>query len=152
MVKTVTVHNLIVRGCRDDDLDFVHNLSLSNMKEYVDRFWGGWKEELFWADINKGNITIIEQDEKRVGFFDVVVEGDVMRIRNIQVAENSQGKGIGKYMMMLISEEAENLHIAKIILRVFVDNPAVGFYERLGFCKAGKDESSLMMEKSINIK
>lgn len=148
----VTAHNLISRGCRNDDLDFVHDLSLSNMKEYVDRFWGGWKEEIFWADINKDNITIIEQDRKRVGFFDVVVEGDAMRIRNIQVAKDSQGRGIGKYIMNLILEETKNLKIAKILLRVFADNPAVGFYERFGFCKVGKDESSLMMEKTINIK
>ena len=41
------------------------------------------------------------------------------------------------------------MHIAKISLRVFVDNPAVGFYERLGFCKVGEDECSLLMEKKI---
>ena len=89
----VAVHNLTTRGCRDDDLDFVHDLSILNMKEYVDRFWGGWKEELFWADIDKDNITIIEREGKRIGFFDMAVENDMMRIRNIQVAKDSQGAG-----------------------------------------------------------
>ena len=138
---------LIARKCVDTDLDFVRDLSFSSMKEYVDRYWGGWKEELFWKDINKDSITIIENGEKSVGFFDVVVEGDAMRLRNIQVERNVQGQGIGKYMMNKVFEVAQGLKVVKIILRVFVDNPAVSSYKRLGFCTIEKDGDSLIMEK-----
>lgn len=139
--------NLSVRKCAEEDLVFVHNLSFANMKGYVDRHWGGWKDDLFWADIDEKNITIIEQSGKPVGFFDVVIEGDVMRLRNIQMTPHSQGKGIGKYMMAMVLQRAKNLKMTKIMLRVFVDNPAVGFYKRLGFNVAQEDGSSLVMER-----
>ncbi|MDD3007221.1 MAG: GNAT family N-acetyltransferase [Candidatus Pacebacteria bacterium] len=138
--------DLSLRKCAEEDLDFVHDLSIFSMKEFVDRHWGGWSEELFWADIDKINITILEQSGKRVGFFDTVNEGDMMRLRNIQVEQSLQGQGAGKYMMEKIIDEAQKLKMAKIILRVFVDNPAVGFYERLGFGVVEKEGGSLVME------
>lgn len=143
--------NLSVRKCAEEDLVFVHNLSFANMQEYVDRHWGGWKDDLFWADIDEKNITIIEQSGKPVGFFDVIVEGegDVMRLRNIQMTPHSQGKGIGKYMMAMVLQRAKNLKMTRITLRVFVDNPAVGFYEHLGFAVMVKGGNSLMMEKIV---
>jgi len=144
-----SARKLIARKCTDTDLVFVHDLSFSNMKEYVDRYWGGWKEELFWKDVYKDNITIIEQGGKPVGFFDVVAEGDAMRLRNIQVAQGLQGQGIGKYMMNKVFEVAQGLKVVKIILRVFVDNPAVSFYKRLGFCTIEKDGDSLIMGKVL---
>lgn len=141
--------NLSVRKCTEKDLAFVHDLSLANMQEYVDRHWGGWKDDLFWSDIDEKNIRIIEQSGKPVGFFDVVIEGEAMRIRNIQIKADLHKQGIGKYMMAIILRRAKNLKMTKITLRVFVDNPAVGFYERLGFNVAQEDGSSLVMERSV---
>jgi N-acetylglutamate synthase-like GNAT family acetyltransferase len=143
------LEDLAARKCAEKDLAFVHDLSFANMKEYVDRHWGGWQDDLFWEDIKEENITIIKRLGEPVGFFDVTIEGYVMRLRNIQVKQDLQGQGVGRYMMASVFRRAKNQKMMKIVLRVFADNPAIGFYERLGFAVVEQDGSSLMMEKTV---
>jgi ribosomal protein S18 acetylase RimI-like enzyme len=139
--------DLIPRACEEGDIQFVHDLSFANMRWFVEKHWGGWKDELFFA--NKENVIIFEMEAKRVGFFEVAAEGTVMRLRNIQVMQDMQGRGIGKHMMEIALRMTEKRGLSKMILRVFIDNPAVGFYEHLGFCETERDENSIVMEKEL---
>lgn len=141
--------DLIPRACREDDIIFVHDLSLANMRRFVEKHWGGWKDELFFADIRKENITIFESAGERVGFFDAAAEGAAMRLRNIQVVRDMQGRGMGRRMIEAALRMAAERGFSKMILRVFTDNPAVGFYAHLGFCETERNDDSIMMEKDI---
>jgi GNAT superfamily N-acetyltransferase len=97
---------ITARRCTIEDFPFVHDLSRENMKEFVDRHWGGWNELLFWTDIKPLNITILERGGERVGFFDIHREEEVLRLRNIQLRRDFHGRGVGRWMLERVEEEA----------------------------------------------
>jgi GNAT superfamily N-acetyltransferase len=110
---------------------------------------GGWNELLFWTDIKPLNITILEQGGERVGFFDIHREEEVLRLRNIQLRRDFHGRGVGRWMLERVEEEALRTGARRIALSVFLDNPAVGFYEKLGFTEVSRKGSVLAMEKPV---
>lgn len=148
--KVDLANRLIDRSCGSDDYEFVHDISMQNMKEYVEKYWGEWNSELFKAKINKNNITLIEYNGQNVAFFDIETIGDELYLHNMQVAKEFQNQGIGAHILFLIGNKANGMNVKKIKLKVFVDNPAVTFYEKNGFIIVEQTGNYLCMEKVIN--
>lgn len=61
-----------------------------------------------------------------------------IKIHKIYVMPNAQGKGVGKEMINSIITVARQNKIETLLLDVYRHNPAIQFYEKLGFKKAGE--------------
>jgi N-acetylglutamate synthase-like GNAT family acetyltransferase len=80
------------------------------------------------------------------------VDKDCMRLRQMAVQNNLQGKGIGASMMNFAENIARDLGCKKLIMHA--RKTAIGFYEKLGYKVSGKEfiEISLphfIMEKKL---
>jgi GNAT superfamily N-acetyltransferase len=56
----------------------------------------------------------------------------------LQVAPVWQRQGVGRRLLSRIADELGREKAAHLLVRVLVDNPNVGFYERLGAIRIGK--------------
>jgi GNAT superfamily N-acetyltransferase len=80
----------------------------------------------------------------------VVVAPDCVKVNQLFILPEHQGKGIGRKCMLLIMEEARQLHLP-IRLRVLKVNPrALAFYQRLGFVRTGETDAHVLMEWAPN--
>ena len=80
------------------------------------------------------------------------VDKDCVRLRQMAVQNNLQGKGIGAAMMNFAENVARDLGYRKLIMHA--RKTAIGFYEKLGYKVSGKEfeEISLphiIMEKKL---
>ncbi len=144
-------NNLSARRCQTDDLLFVHDLLKKNMAETMFRNRGEeWNSDLFWEKTKPGSIIIVEYQDRPIAFFDAFKEGDFLHLLNINVAEEFQNQGIGRYMLALVEGKAREMELMKIILEVFPDNPSRYLYTRYGFNKVGMRDGCWVMEKTID--
>lgn len=83
----------------------------------------------------------------------------VTRIHKIYMLPESQGKGVGKLLIEKASELAKENHSEKLSLNVNRFNPAIHFYEKLGFENIGSEDVEIgngylmedfMMEKKLS--
>ena len=135
--------------CKNDDYRFVYNLSRRNMEHYVKEHWGGWNSKIFRDTFDKSNIKIVKYKKRKVGFYDIAIEGCEMYLKNIQITLMLRGKGVGAFLMKEIEREAKNSKIKKIKLRTFKNNPANKFFSQEGYIIIDNDKSSVVMEKNI---
>lgn len=81
-----------------------------------------------------------------------------IKIHKIYVMPDAQGKGVGKILMEYIYKIANENNCETLLLDVYRHNPALQFYEKLGFKKSGEQITDIghgfvmddfVMEKSI---
>ncbi len=148
-VNVILFDQLKLRTCKDSDYKFVHDLTRSNMGPWIEKYWGGWNTSRFKNDFKKKNIKIVEYLRKKIGFYDIELKEDFLYIHNVQLIKESQGKGIGRYLMAQIEKELASSGMNKIVLEVFKDNPAKKLYSQLGFIILKQNINSVTMGKSF---
>ncbi|AWI25991.1 GNAT family N-acetyltransferase [Flavobacterium pallidum] len=83
----------------------------------------------------------------------------VTRIHKIYMLPESQGKGVGKLLIEKAAELAKENQSEKLSLNVNRYNPAIHFYEKLGFENMGSEDVAIgngylmedyMMEKQLS--
>ncbi len=57
----------------------------------------------------------------------------IMRIHKLYILPSEQGKGTGRQLIQYLSDHAEELRLSALELNVHRENPALGFYKKLGF-------------------
>jgi N-acetylglutamate synthase-like GNAT family acetyltransferase len=82
------------------------------------------------------------------------IDNNIVRLRQMAVANNLQGKGIGASMMYFAENVARDAGFKKI--RMHARKTAVGFYEKLGYTVIGKEFTEvsiphLLMEKILRL-
>lgn len=78
----------------------------------------------------------------------MVVAPDCVKVNQLFLLPEYQGKDIGRRCMLLIMEEARELGLP-VRLRVMKVNPrALAFYQRLGFMRTGETNTHDLMEWS----
>lgn len=103
-----------------------------------------------------------EKEEILIGAFDddkmlgccMLVKQDpgTVRLRQMAVLNNLQGKGIGRAMMQFAENIARDLGFKKITMHA--RKTAIGFYEKLGYRASGKEFQEVtiphyVMEKNL---
>lgn len=62
-------------------------------------------------------------------------------INTLAVSDGAAGRGIGRKLVEAAADTARNAGLARLSLRVFVDNlPAIGLYEKCGFARVAVTE------------
>ena len=110
------------------------------------------KEDL---EKEKNDILIAAfEEEKMLGCCLLTrVNNDCVRLRQMAVANNLQGKGIGASMMNFAENIARDNHYKKMIMHA--RKTAVGFYEKLGYNRTGNEFTEVsiphfVMEKRLS--
>ncbi|WP_439862147.1 GNAT family N-acetyltransferase [Pseudomonas sp. MBLB4136] len=124
-------------------------LASGNMHGYYRRYALKWSQPEFlqaWCTLE--NYLIVEADQG-VGFLSLGRDGPHLYIRDIQLAAQSTGKGIGTWALTQVLANARASALRSARLKVFMDNPARPLYERLGFTVVGSDGHLLKMEHQL---
>lgn len=135
---------------KTEDLAFSAEITYVNMRSYYEHYSVDW-------DCSK-----IEDQIQDLANFDILVNGEVVGairltfdndgcyVRDLQVSERYQNKGIGA----LALSECERLAIEsganRLKLRVFKISPAFHLYERVGFVIDNADVRFYSMSRTIS--
>jgi predicted GNAT family N-acyltransferase len=81
------------------------------------------------------------EDEKMLGCCMLVEEGKTVRLRQMAVLNDLQGKGIGRALMQFAENLARDRGYKKITMHARKN--AIGFYEKMGYVVLGKEFQEL---------
>jgi ribosomal protein S18 acetylase RimI-like enzyme len=147
-----------LRQAKKDDLGFLlsliprlsgFGLPASRDAKALDKFTKEKLRESF--DEAKSVILIAEQAGQRLGFIQLEEDKEFFSgeahayIANLAIAQEAEGKGVGKALMQTAETWAKEKGFRFISLYVFATNQhARGFYEKLGY-----DEDSVKLTKML---
>ena len=141
---------LTLREAGPGDSAFAYRVKRAAFKPYAEGTWG-WDEDeqrrhharRFAAQ----EFRIINAGGVDVGVVALAVAANCVKLNQMFILPEHQGRGIGRRCMGLIIDEARQLG-RPIRLRVLKVNPrAVAFYQRLGFARTGETDTHVLMER-----
>ncbi len=117
-------------------MPFFYEVHRDAMRPHVERVWGAWIDEdarsEFRRKTDPKTHDVIEWDGTPIGLRWVRRHEDALELVRLFLMPAYQNRGIGSELMHALIAEAEDVHLP-IRLRVLRGNPALRFYERLGF-------------------
>jgi ribosomal protein S18 acetylase RimI-like enzyme len=136
------------RSATDADYDFLYNLTVATMKEYVAAIWGwdeAWQQNYFRETLPNKPWQVIVVDNVDVGAFVVEERPEEIYIANLYILPNFQKQGIGSEVVRRIQKRSNELGVP-VALDVLRSNPnARRLYERLGFKTVKKTAERFLM-------
>ena len=142
--------DLTLRKATPSDSEFAYVTKRAAFREYVEKVWG-WDEDeqqkLHKQRFKAQDFRIINLAGTDIGIMAVVIEPDCLRLNQLFLFPEHQGKGIGRECILMIMEEAKRLGLP-VRLRVLKVNPrALAFFQKLGFTHTGETDTHDLMEK-----
>jgi GNAT superfamily N-acetyltransferase len=143
------MNSLTLRKASPNDSEFAYFAKRAAFKEYAEKI-EGWEEDeqrqLHDQRFGAPDFRIINLAGTDVGIMAVVVTPDCVKMNQLFLLPEHQGKGIGRRCMLLIREEARQLGLP-VRLRVMKANVrALAFYKRLEFTGTGETDTHYLME------
>ncbi|SKB74355.1 GNAT family N-acetyltransferase [Daejeonella lutea] len=94
-----------------------------------------YSEDALLQQIQSGmKFILVKRENHNVAFAGYSKENEaVLKIHKIYVLPSEQGKGTGKNLIEYLTSIARELSIPQVELNVNRANPALGFYEKMGF-------------------
>lgn len=143
--------DLTLRSALPNDSDFAYAVKKAAFKEYVERAWG-WDEaeqrRLHEERFAAQDFRVINVGGVDVGIMAVVAEPECVKLNQLFILPEHQGKGVGRECMVRVMGEARQRGVP-VRLRVLKVNPrAQTFYERLGFTAVGQTDTHILMESA----
>lgn len=144
------MNRITLRKASPNDSEFAYCVKRAAFKEYVEQV-EGWDEDgqrqLHERRFGAQDFRVINFAGIDVGIMAVVVEPDCVKVNQLFLLPEHQGKAIGRRCMLLIMEEARQLGLP-VRLRVMKANPrARAFYQRLGFMRIDETATHDLMER-----
>ena len=140
-----------LRKARASDSEFVFTVKKAAYREYVEQVWGwddDYQRERHNREFASHDFHIIQFRETDVGFFITSCTFDTLKVNQIFILPEYQGRGIGSACMTCIIDNA-NLEQISVVLQVLkVNNRGIALYQRLGFTIVDEDSIYFQMEKS----
>lgn len=132
-----------------EDLPASAKITYTNMRSYYEHYAVDWDCSKIEEQIRDlVNFDILLNDEV-VGAIRLVFDNDGCHIRDLQVCQNYQGKGIGSAALSECESLATDSGVNRLILRVFKISPAFNLYERSGFVVDSDDDRFYNMSRTI---
>lgn len=149
-----TLHvTLSTRQAATADRDFLYELHVATMRDYVDRTWG-WDEQaqrrMFDQHFEPSRIEVIELDGRAIGMQVIGLDDASIELGNIEIAPEHQGHGYGTTLIRRVLERGSATG-RRVRLQVLKVNPARQLYERIGFELAGETATHYLMEWSPTV-
>ena len=127
--------NLSLRPALASELQESESLSRLNMAAYRAARGISWDPERFRRSWDEFENLAVVRGTQCCGFIRLLPEGDALAIRDIQIAPEFQGQGIGSALLRSALELSDQwLNIRRLELTVYSSNEvAIALYERFGF-------------------
>ena len=141
---------LSFRKANANDSEFVFAVKEAAFREYIEQVWGwdeDYQKELHNRRFDSQDLRIIQFRGTDVGFLATSSTPDILKVNQLFILPECQGKGIGSACMTLILDEA-SLDGKSVALQVLkVNTRGIAFYQRLGFLIVGESSTHLQMER-----
>ena len=149
-VEGLEAGEFCIRKARVNDSEFVFAIKEKAFREYVEQV-SRWDEshqrDLHNTRFAKHDFRIIRFRGINVGFFATSNTSQAVKLHQLFILPEYQGRGIGSACMTRIVKDA-NLAQKPVKLQVLkINTCAIAFYQRLGFTIADEDSSHVQMEK-----
>ena len=131
---------LSLRPAGEEDIAFCEILRRSNMAAYHSARGVALDPERFVAGWSAFENFMLQADGEVAGMLRLLVADDALEIRDLQLLPAHRNRGIGSWAVDWTLAEADRRGLARVRLRVFVENPALRLYSRLGFKVDSMDE------------
>ncbi len=123
-------------------------LHKSIFRPQVEQLWG-WDErrqqQQFKQGLDGSHTSVIELDGRTVGYLQTFTAADELRLRNLALLPEVQGRGFGSTLVRQVQQHAAGKGIP-VKLSVFATNPrAEALYARLGFVRTAQTEQLIEM-------
>ncbi len=145
------MEELNTRKAHASDSEFVFTVKEAAYREYVEQVWGwddNYQRERHNAEFASQDFHIIQFRGTDVGFLTTSRTSDMLKVNQIFILPEYQGKGIGSACLTRIIYDA-GLEQKSVVLKVLkVNTRSISLYKRLGFTIAGEDSIYFQMEKS----
>lgn len=144
------MEELSFRKAHTSDSEFVFTVKKAAFREYVEQVWGwddNYQRELHNRRFAAQDVCIIQFRGTDVGFLSTSSTPDTLKVNQLFILPEYQGKGIGSACMMRIVDDArlEGKSVALQVLKV--NTRATAFYQRLGFTIVGENSIYFQMKK-----
>jgi GNAT superfamily N-acetyltransferase len=140
---------LHLRAATPSDSRLVYEIKRAAFREYVELVWG-WDEEeqrrLHDRRFRSQDVRLIRRGDEDVGYVSVETHTDLVLVKQVFLLPEHQGRGIGRWCMERVLEEAGRLGLPTRLHVLRVNPRAFAFYERLGFVRIGGTETHVEME------
>jgi len=142
---------LIERYASQDEKDWLWSLYKYSLQEYIEAEWG-WDEDfqykMFEEKLPIASFVIVSNgslNQTDVAAYFVSSHTDYYYIKMILVEETHQHKGIGRYILTKLQEQAK-IAGKSIKLSVIRTNPVIDFYTKHGFTIDKECDGSIYMQ------
>lgn len=144
------MHNLTLRKATGSDSDFAYQIKKAAFRQYVEQVWG-WDESeqrrFHQRRYASQEFRVIQLSGVDVGILATVREHDCVKLNQIYILPEYQGRGIGTACTRRVIEEAAACGLT-VRLQVLKVNPrAILLYQRLGFERIGESDTHVLMER-----
>ncbi|MCL1143530.1 GNAT family N-acetyltransferase [Shewanella gaetbuli] len=134
---------------KTEDLAISAQLTYTNMSRYYARYGVDWDVSKILAQISHlDNWQILLQGEI-VGALRLSFDAECCYLRDLQVSQQHQGKGVGGHALNYVAQFALASGVKRIELKVFKISPAYPLYCRYGFEVSDEDERFYYMTKPL---
>jgi ribosomal protein S18 acetylase RimI-like enzyme len=137
---------LVLRPGAVDDIEPMFGLHCLVFRVHIDPLWGwdeNWQRENFWREWASAPPDVVLWKGLRVGYLQAVVDQVRVRIGNIALHPDVQGKGIGTALIRSLQRDALRRGLP-VSLRVFPTNTAaLRLYARLGFGEVSRSTTAV---------
>ncbi len=139
-----------IRKAQATDSEFVFVVKKAAFREYVEQIWG-WDDteqrDLHNRRFASQDLRIIQFYGTDVGFLSTSNTADTLKVNQLYILPEYQGKGIGAACMKRIIDDA-NLEQKPVTLQVLKINiRATAFYQRLGFTTVDENSTHFQMKR-----
>ena len=144
------MEGLKVRKAQATDSEFVFAVKEAAFREYVEQIWG-W-DDIYQRDLHNRrfasqDLRIIQFRGTDVGFLSTSNTSDTLKVDQLYILPEYQGRGVGAACMKRIINDA-NLEQKPVTLQVLkINTRATAFYQRLGFTIVDENSTHFQMKK-----
>ena len=144
------MEELSFRKAYASDSEFVFTVKKAAFREYVEQVWGwddDYQRELHNRRLDSQDVCIIQFRGTDIGFLATSSTPDTLKVNQLFILPEHQGKGIGSACMTRIVDDA-SLEQKSVTLQVLkVNTRGITFYQKLGFSIVSESPTHFQMEK-----
>jgi ribosomal protein S18 acetylase RimI-like enzyme len=139
-----------LRPAKAQDSEFAYGVKKTTLGEYVREVWG-WDEEeqrrLHQRRFASQDFQVIVVAGADAGILALSHDPDCLRVHQLLVLPEYQGKGVGTACMRRVLEDAAGRRQPVRLQVLKMNHRAIGFYRRLGFKDTSTDDTHIQMER-----
>ena len=144
------MEGLKIRKAQATDSEFVFAVKKAAFREYVEQIWGWdntYQRDLHNRRFAAQDIRIIQFHRTDVGFLSVSNTSDMLKVDQLYILPEYQGKGIGAACMNHIIDDAQLEQKPVTLQALKINTRATAFYQRLGFTIVDENATHFQMKR-----